>query len=347
MLDDGTPPPQSVAIQMVCRTNPHTQGYTDSKGQFSFQLGQQLGVMPDASEDSLGRNSSMNGGMSGMNGGGPMSSSGIQRTTALMGCALNAVLAGYRSSTLDLTNHRSLDDPDVGTIVLHRVGNVEGTTVSATTALAPKDARKAFEKASSDMKKNKWEEAHKELEKATSIYPKYAVAWYELGEVEDHNHNDDAAKKAYEQAVAADPKYVNPYAQLAAIAIRARNWPEAKEATDRLLRLDAVNFPEMWYYNALANFELKEYAASEKSVRAGLKADSDHAIPRMHQLLAALLAGKQDYAGAADALKAYLAEAPNSPDVETTKKQLAAVEQKVQASAAPTPDSAPPKPDQK
>src|ERR1700730_637518 len=52
MLDDGTPPPDSVTIERVCNGNPRAQAYTDSKGRFSFQLGQTQGIMQDASVSS-------------------------------------------------------------------------------------------------------------------------------------------------------------------------------------------------------------------------------------------------------------------------------------------------------
>src|SRR5215472_9782714 len=49
MLDDGTPPSEPVTIERVCNGNPHAEAYTDSKGRFSFQLGQSQGVLQDAS----------------------------------------------------------------------------------------------------------------------------------------------------------------------------------------------------------------------------------------------------------------------------------------------------------
>jgi tetratricopeptide (TPR) repeat protein len=324
MVDDGTPPPESVSIQRICAANPHTEAYTDSKGNFSFELGQRLGVMPDASEDTFGRSMGGSGSMSI-----PGSSTG-DVSRLLMGCSLRASLPGYRSDSVDLTNRKSLDNPDVGTIILHRIGNVQGLTVSATSNLAPKDARKAFEKGTNDMKKGKWEDAQKEFEKATSVYDKYAAAWCDLGRVQEHQKNEEAAKNSYAKAIAADAKYVIPYNHLAGIAVRERNWHNAKDATDRLLSLDPVNFPEAYFYNALANYELKNFDAAEKSARAGIKADTDHALPRMNQLLGVLLAGKQDYTGAAESLKNYLQLAPNGPEAETVKKQLAIVEQKIQ-----------------
>jgi tetratricopeptide (TPR) repeat protein len=332
MLDDGTPPPESVAIQRICLANPRTEAYTDTKGHFSFQLGQRLGVMPDASEEAGPRDPGMGMG-SGMGSGmGQMGSMGGMRNSSasLMGCSLRASLPGYRSDSVDLTNHRALENPDVGTIILHRIGNVQGLTISATSAMAPKDAKKALEKGQNDVKKGKWEDAQKEFEKATTLYPKYASAWYELGRAQEHLKNNDEAKKSYAQSLAADSKYVNPYNQLAAIAVREGKWQEVKDTTDRLLSLDPMNFPEAWFYNAVANFQLKNYEAAEKSARSGLKVDTDHTRPQMNQLLAVLQAGREDFAGAAESLKNYLHIAPNGPEAETVKKQLAIVQQKLQ-----------------
>ncbi|MGA2599826.1 MAG: tetratricopeptide repeat protein [Bryobacteraceae bacterium] len=331
MMDDGTPPPESVPVQRVCSSNPHTETYTDNKGHFSFEVGQHVGVIPDATEDSFGRPPGMSNSAS--SSGTPGSGGANDVNRLLMGCLLRASLPGYRSDTLNLTNHKSLDDPEVGTIILHRIANVEGATISATSAFAPKDAKKSFEKAEADLRKNKWEDAEKELTKATGIYPKYAAAWYQLGRVQEYNKNTDAAKNSFTQAIAADSKYVNPYCGLATIAAREAKWQEVKDTTDRLLKLDPANFPDMWFYNALANYRLKNYDLAEKSARAGIKVDTDHAQPRTNQLLAALLADRKDYAGAAQSLKDYLQVAPNGPEAETVRKQLANVEQKLQATA--------------
>jgi tetratricopeptide (TPR) repeat protein len=254
-------------------------------------------------------------------------------STALMGCVLRASLPGFRSESVNLSNHRALDNPDVGTIILHRLGNVEGQTISVTSALAPKDAKKAYEKALADVKKEKWDDAQRELEKATSVYPKYAAAWYELGRVQQRQDKIEDAKKSYAQALAADSKYLRPYQQIAIIAVREQRWEDVKQTTARLVSLDPVDYPDAWYYNAVANYQLKQFDAAEKSAREGLKIDTDHTVPRTNQLLAVLLANKEDYAGAAQSLKNYLQIAPHGPEAETVKKQLAMVEQKLQASA--------------
>ena len=255
MLDDGTPPPESVTIQRVCGANPHTEAYTDSKGRFSFEWGKRLGVMPDASEDTFSRMPGMNSGGSSMgNSGG-----GSQRSAEqmMMGCELRASLGGFRSDSVNLSQHKSMDNPDVGTIILHRMANVEGLAISMTTLMAPKDAKKAYEKGLNDLKKEKLEDAQRNFEKAVEVYPKFAAAWFELGRVQREQKNIDAAKKSWAEALAADPKYVKPYLELAEVSFRDQSWKDVKDGTDRLLSLNPVDFPRAWYYNAVANYELK------------------------------------------------------------------------------------------
>ena len=95
------------------------------------------------------------------------------------GCEIRANLAGFQSDSIILGFRRSLDNPDIGTIRIHRLANVEGYTFSVTTAQAPKDARKAYEKGLELLNKRKWAEAERELTRAVGSYPKYAAAWHE------------------------------------------------------------------------------------------------------------------------------------------------------------------------
>src|SRR5258708_37765343 len=61
---------------------------------------------------------------------------------ALAGCDIRATLSGYRSDSIPLANRRYMDNPHVGTILLHRLGNGEGLTTHPTTGQAAKHARK-------------------------------------------------------------------------------------------------------------------------------------------------------------------------------------------------------------
>jgi tetratricopeptide (TPR) repeat protein len=319
VMDDGTPPPESVVVQIVCRGTPRGIAYTDSKGSFSADLSDRnKTVFADASEpstDILGSASNGN------------STRGVcPGEMNLMGAELQAYLPGFRSDVVNLGTRRSMDNPDVGTLVLHRLANVEGLTISATSSMAPKDAKKALEKARSDTAKQKWPDAEKELEKAVAIYPKYAAAWLELGNVQQQQKDVEGARKSYAQALAADSKFVSPYLQLAFISAGEQKWQEVADQTDRLLRLNPVDFPQAWFLNASANYYLGKKDVAEKSAREGISRDPAHRIPRINYLLGIMLAQKQDYAASAEYLRDYLRYAPHATDLDEVKKQLAEIE---------------------
>lgn len=331
MLDDGTPPPEPVTIERVCNGSPRPEGYTDSKGRFSFELGRNTAAMADASTsggfEGLGQPNSPTfggGGFGGMSGG-----QNIERM--LMGCELRASFPGFRSDNINLAGRRMLDNPDVGTIVLHRLANVEGFTFSATSGLAPKDARKAYEKSKDLLRKKKLPEAKVQLEKATSIYPKYAAAWYDLGRVLEANKELAEAKKAYEASIEADRKYVNPYLNLSGLYARESNWEKTAELSAQAVRLNPFEFPQMHFFNAVANLNLNKLDDAEKSAREARRLDPKSRFPKIDHVLGIILAEKRDIPGAAESLRAYLKASPDAPDAENIKKQLEQLEKAVAA----------------
>jgi tetratricopeptide (TPR) repeat protein len=319
VLQDGTPPPDPVAIQLLCRVTPRTVAYTDRKGNFSVDLHDRINdVLPDASEP--GRDFSMTRANPSQAG------SVCPNDPNLMSASIQANLPGYQSDAVNLGSRHALDNPDVGTIFLRRRANVEGISISATSALAPKDAQKALEKARADEMKKKWSDAEKELQKAVTLYPKYAAAWHELGNVQAQQQNMDGARNSYSQALAADPKFVNPYVELATIAANEQKWPEVQTTTNRLLKLDPIDFPQAWMLNAIANYNLGNKEEAEKSAREGISRDPAHRYPRMIYLLGVLQSQRQDFNASATSLRDYLKYAPNGPDADQVRKQLVEVE---------------------
>lgn len=335
LMDDGTPPPETLVVERVCNGTARPEGYTDSKGRFSFALGQNTAVMADASVGAIGdfgSGSSLgnNRGNGGLGGGGSRSLS----ERDLAGCEVRAVLPGFRSDVVSLSGRRSMDSPDVGTLILHRLAKVDGYTFSGTTAFAPKDAKKAYEKGREEAKKKKLPEAERDLQKAVDLYPKYAVAWYELGMVHQQQKQLDDAKKCYVESLKADSKYVNPYAQLARLSVAEQNWEQTAEYSGKLLKLNPYYSPELYFYGAVANLNLKNLDAAEEQAREGLKMDPQNRNPRMNQVLGVVLAQKQDFKGAAESMKSYLKLAPNAPDVDHVKRQLVEIERQLAPEAA-------------
>jgi hypothetical protein len=287
IMEDGTPPPDSVRIEKVCSGNPRPQGYTDSKGRFSFQLDAGIDVMADASDSTFTRP----GAAPGTNTGG--NSSSLSRSSNLTGCDIRASLPGFRSDTATLSFHDSFDNPNVGSIVLHRIGNVEGTTISMTSLNAPKEAQKAFQKGRDAQKKQKAEEAEKNFRKAVEEYPKYAAAWYELGRVQLATNQPGEAEKSFQQSIAADSKLVSPYIELSFMSVKAREWQKTLEITNRAIRLNPVDFPDAYFYNAVANLNLQNVDAAQKSALEAQKLDTSHRIGQLGKLLDAINSAKK------------------------------------------------------
>ena len=244
----------------------------------------------------------------------------------MMNCEVRASVAGYTSDSFNLFNRRTADNPDIGVLFLHRIAGVEGVSVSVTSMMAPKDAKKAYEHGLQALLKNKPADASKDFEKAVAVYPKYADAWVNLGKLHLEHQEIEPARAALRKAMEADPKLVAPYVELGLLAAKDGNWQESAKYLDRAVELDPVDFPQAWYADAVANYNLKQYDAAERSARAALKLDTRHANQRSGYLLGLVLAEKKDYAGAAAELAAYIKLGPNAPDVAQVKIQLAELE---------------------
>ncbi len=311
-LDDGAELTEPAAIQLICRGERHTRAYTDHHGGFSFQLGDPTpnsdGDLSDAGNSSMTRTTTQ------------------REQRNLRDCEVQAVLGGFSSEIVELASRlNASESADVGRIVLHRLEHVEGTSISVTSALAPRGARKALEKGREEEKKGHWNQAVQALQKAVQIYPKYASAWFELGRVQMVKNDAAAAKLAFQQALAADAKYVPPYQGLAELAFQSKQWPEVVHTTEQVLALNPVSFPAAYLLNAVANFNLPDLEAAEKSARQGVKVDAEHQIAKLRYVLGIILLKRRDYQQAAFYFHEYMRLTTVSTELEAANRQLAEI----------------------
>ena len=332
LLDDGTAPPEPAAIERVCPGVTRTEGYTDSRGYFAIQLGNEQGVFQDASEENSRPLRSLT------TGGSTSTSSASSGTGLAIGrftnCDIRANLAGYRSQSISLAGRRGMDSPDIGIIVLHRQGQDEGTTVSMVSLAAPKDARKAFEKGLAATKKNHAAEAEREFRRALELYPKYAAAWTELGRIQVSRNELVDARQSFDQAIRADPKFLEPFMQIALLAMQARKWPELAEITDRAMGLDPFEYPQIYLFNAAANYNLRNIDAAERSIQAAAKLDTLQQFAEISYLQGLILIQRHNYPAAAERLRNYLKLAPDAADARTARDQLQQLDKAIAQNAA-------------
>ena len=321
-LEDGSTPPDAVQINRVCNGRAIAAAQTDSMGHFSFSVeaGNKATATADAgasTNQAWDLNKALN-----------ETSSQYTNpiTTALRGCEVQAVLSGFGTQSVPLSVHDISDDGRVGTIVLHPLSRSGALTISATTAAAPAAAKKAYERGLEFFTKAKWDEAESELTKAVTMYPRFAVAWYQLGQVRQRRNAPAGAIEAWNEARKQDPKYLKPYESLAAWADRQGDWAAAEQYSREWLQLDPEDFAAAYLINAIANARLNRIDTAELAARSGLRVDKERRIPRLDYVLGLILMQKQQYAESAQYLRTYLELSPDARDAPAVREQIAKLE---------------------
>jgi tetratricopeptide (TPR) repeat protein len=246
----------------------------------------------------------------------------------LIGCTVHAALQGFQSSTLTIENRSIVDNPDIGTISLHLDEKATGFAISTTTASAPKDALKDYDKARYEATNRHLDSAQHDLEKAVQAYPQFAEAWYQLGKLDEVLKPQDASP-AYSKAVVADPLFSPPYVRLALLAAQQKKWQDVVDATNHALKLDPAGDPTIWYLSAVGNYNLGNVTTAEANANTSLAMDPSHVAPNTEQLLAVMLAAKGNYAAALEHLRNCLTYSPPGPNSDLMKQQVAQLQKLV------------------
>src|SRR5215475_14335167 len=217
VTEDGTSPTERVLIQSNCEGTVRTEGYTDQKGAFSIELANPRnrllagpGMASDTSSDV-----------------GAMGNLRQNTPNDWRKCELKAISSGFMSPVVDLaTKPPAFGNVNIGTLVLRRLIPGDAPIVSANTANASPDAKKAYEKGLDAKTKNDLDAAEAGFRKALDIYPQFALAWLELGRVQVQKKDTAAARSAFHESIRADAKLISPYQELAQLAAREKQWQE-------------------------------------------------------------------------------------------------------------------------
>ena len=303
-VEDAPFPWDPIPVVVTCNGAVRYRTDTDAKGNFVIQdSGRSSEVVPTKSN--------------------PQQASASQ----LIGCDAEASVPGFLSSKLHIANLNIMDNPFIGTIVLHPAPG----GASAATPSSNKDAMKDYDKARSDWLRNNPNGAEHNLQKAVKADPQFAEAWYQLGKIQQMKNESDALG-SFQKAVAADPKFVPPYEHIAELTGLQKKWQDVVDATSTALKLDPVGTPQLWYFDAVGNYNLGKTDVAEASARKSIAMDPQHLAPNTEQLLAVILANKGEYAEALAHLKNSLTYMKPGPNTEIIKQQIAQLEKLVPAS---------------
>ena len=324
--EDGSPPPYGTVIELDCGDTITREATVNMAGGYGFQIGDsnRIGrVIPDASdrigEDVFGiAEDSQNPESRGL-------STSIRKTplsARLVRCEVRGQYPGYRSTSVRMRAGSISGYAEVAPILMYPIAKARGTSVSLTSMLAPKQARRSIEQATKALKKGKFREAEVLLKSAIGIYPASAESWFLLGDVCQLQKRKQEARESYLKAVQADGLYVRPYLRLARLSMSEREWRNAADFSSKALELDPIAFPEAYYLNALALYNLKDLETAERSVRRGQRLDLSLQFPQMHLILANILSIKRDALGSIEEMRKYLKDAPQAEDAPMVRARL-------------------------
>lgn len=251
---------------------------------------------------------------------------GTARRPDLTGCILHGEAPGYQSSTLDLQGHQT-GVVEVGTIVLSPfAAETQGATVSVASLAAPANAKKNFAKGEDQAKKGKWAAACDYFRKAIQAYPRYAVAWLELGRAQLRQNNVNDAQQAFVSATTQDSKLLPAYVELANLQAAQRQWSAMSRTTANLVELAPQSSAAFWFLDSAANYNVHNLERAESSAQRGLRLDPGHRVPQLEYLYGLILGTKQNYGLAVQHIKTYLQLSPKAQDAREAKGRLAEFE---------------------
>jgi tetratricopeptide (TPR) repeat protein len=299
ILEDGNPLPESLSVELACGGSVQQQTYTyGEKGHFSFELGgsQQAANVSGSGSSNWDPFSRV-----------PTERRGGQRFD-LSGCVIRTALDGFQANSIPLGVRGYMDDSDVGVILLRRLEQVGGSTVSFNTLAAPKKAQKHYREADLELKKQQGDvqKAIRNLERAIELYPKFAAAWYLLGRCHHALRDRELAREHFQKAAAADPKYLRPYMYLAMMAVRDESWEEVARYCEHVIGLNS-HITRAHYFGAVANLQLGRLDRALKSVTVVLESGSKRYLAGSYYVHGAILAQKKDFAGAAREFRSFIA----------------------------------------
>ncbi|HUA87541.1 MAG TPA: VWA domain-containing protein [Bryobacteraceae bacterium] len=290
VTDDGSAPGRLVTIEKLCTDHIGSipVASTNAKGEFTFHI-----IVEDVELVSFNRS-----------------------------CVLRAALKGYQSTTIDFSDWKAFQDPNLPPITLIK-RSTNPTVDVFNNSRVPARAVNQWLKAGKAADANRWTEAERELRAAVLAAPKFAQGWYALGAVLKNEHQLDGARQAEQRAVELNPKLELAYLLLARFDIEAQDWAGARQAADTLVQLDSRHrYPEADIDQAIARFQLQDAEGAQASIEDAIRLDRRHDFPRAEYILGMILEARRQTDAAREHMRRYLALEPKAFDAAEVRSRI-------------------------
>ncbi len=300
-VEAGSAPPDRTTVILLCNDQERARAFSDMKGNFILNV------------SLVERGPFAN----------PGSVSGVIDDQEWSNCEVHSELTGYQSGKIRLFGIASRGMVQIGTVMLHPLRPTEQATISITSLAAPEKAKHAMEKGKEQEKKGRWAAAAAYFKKALSVYPRYALAWVELGRMQIRQNDFQEAEHSLQEAVSHDSGLMPAYAELAHIALVQKQWKELADVTAHIVQTAPDSSAEFWFLNSAANYNLGNVRGAQTSIERALRIDSRHQVPQAEYLYGVILAANKDFKSAAEHVSTYLQLKPQAQDAAQARQLLA------------------------
>jgi tetratricopeptide (TPR) repeat protein len=205
---------------------------------------------------------------------------------------------------------------------LRKAGSVSSTGNGAIFVQEiPGEAKTLFQKALSDLERNRVEAGVEGLEKALILFPTYYLALEKLGLIYATQQKYEKALDVFGKAVEVNSRSFNGWYGLSYAHYALRQWETAVEAAQKAVSLNS-NSQDALLFLGLSLRQAKRYEEAEKWLKQADKITKGLS-PDVHWNLALLYAHNlKRYNDAANELELYLKTSPDTSQAENIKKLI-------------------------
>jgi Flp pilus assembly protein TadD len=201
-------------------------------------------------------------------------------------------------------------------------------SIDARIAAIPPEASKEFETGHEAVKNNDFEGAIPHLQKAISLYPRYAEAYQLLGLAQLQTNRGPQAESSLVKAIEIEDKMPGAQYLLGVLYAKTGRVSLAEKPLTRFAELDPQN-PDAYFELAKVSFALNKFPDAEMHARKSIELKETNAGVNI-VLGYALLRQKQPE-HARQALQQFLQQDPNSPMAADVKKLIGKIDEQLQA----------------
>jgi tetratricopeptide (TPR) repeat protein len=184
----------------------------------------------------------------------------------------------------------------------------------------PKEAtskyQKATEKASSDPKA-----ALLLLDEATTIYPQFALAFYEKGLLYQKQNDLDNAMLSFQKAIAAKPDFIEAKMNYGLTLLSMKNF-ELAAATFQDVMKQKNDIPSSYSNFGIAMMGMNRMDIAEKAFKYALSLKGGETLAAAHRYLGGIYMQKNQNADAIAELQKYLELMPKATDADRIKATI-------------------------